>query len=779
MSGLGLLERAARSLLLSLLASAAAVLALVPWGALTSDAGQVVEPALVAAIVLAVTGTAQRAARVPGPVVALVQLAVAVVTLLALVTGSAPTPGAVDRLARELTLAVDAAALYPPPVPEADGGIGALLAVAAVSTVWLCECLAADLRAAPVVGLPLLAVLSLPVTILGTVVGADWSLAAALAYVALLAAHEADGRRRWGRPAPPARDGRAAYVPVAAPLVAVTALATAVAVPLVVPTLDLGLLDRIGRDGVSPESVVIGEPAANLQGDLQRGEDVPLLELRTRTTGVGTPSYLRVGVLPTFDDDAQAWVSGDLPERPLRDGLVATPGLRGDEPATAWEAEATDDLRSTWLPLLDDVVEVEADGGWLYRPEAGDLTREDATTAGSRWTFRVEPRTVTADQLRDTGGTDPSLPDVYTDVPDLEPDVVELTEEVTADADSDYERAVALQAFFRDTSQFTYDLGASAEGDDALSEFLLDTRTGFCQHFASAMAVMARELGIPSRVVVGFLQPRLVTVGAWEYSAHDLHAWPELYFPGSGWVRFEPTPSQRAASIPSYSVDTPDGSPTTPVPTAPPTSAPATGAPPTSAPPTSAPATPQGEDDDAAPGGRGDGLDLVPVLAVAGGLALVALLGVAVLAPALVRRRRRRGDGSAEAAWAELRASFVDHGLAWPGGRSPAATARALVDDWTDETDDVPDAALAALERVVTAVETERYADRSSAPVDVPVDASVDDAVATVVAARTAGLSRGRRLRARWWPASVLRPSRTGTGPTADTGEAALVGRPD
>ncbi len=76
------------------------------------------------------------------------------------------------------------------------------------------------------------------------------------------------------------------------------------------------------------------------------------------------------------------------------------------------------------------------------------------------------------------------------------------------------------------------------------------------------MAVMARELGIPARVAVGFLQPER-DGDSWVYSAHDLHAWPELFFPGSGWVRFEPTPPTRANGVPGYTtqaIDIPDDS---------------------------------------------------------------------------------------------------------------------------------------------------------------------------------------------------------------------------
>ncbi|MGM3293757.1 transglutaminase-like domain-containing protein, partial [Escherichia coli] len=85
----------------------------------------------------------------------------------------------------------------------------------------------------------------------------------------------------------------------------------------------------------------------------------------------------------------------------------------------------------------------------------------------------------------------------------------------------------------------------TGNGGDELEEFLTDDedgRTGYCEQFASAMAVMARSLGIPARVAMGFLEPTEEGRGQWVYSTDDLHAWPELYFAGQGWVRFEPTP---------------------------------------------------------------------------------------------------------------------------------------------------------------------------------------------------------------------------------------------
>ena len=100
-----------------------------------------------------------------------------------------------------------------------------------------------------------------------------------------------------------------------------------------------------------------------------------------------------------------------------------------------------------------------------------------------------------------------------------------------------FEKAVALQEWFRRERRLHLRRPASppATAPTTWSRFLTDGhggRTGYCEQFAAAMAVMARALGIPARVAVGFLQPEQIGADTWEYSAHDLHAWPELYFAG-------------------------------------------------------------------------------------------------------------------------------------------------------------------------------------------------------------------------------------------------------
>src|SRR6185437_4819598 len=121
----------------------------------------------------------------------------------------------------------------------------------------------------------------------------------------------------------------------------------------------------------------------------------------------------------------------------------------------------------------------------------------------------------------------------------------------------------------RNTGGFTYDTHVVTRANaDAVSSFLASKR-GYCVQFSSAMAVMARLLGIPARIGVGFLPGTHQANGSYTVSLNDAHAWPEIYFTGVGWVRFEPTPAIRSGLAPSY---TETAQTTTPVP-APSTSA--------------------------------------------------------------------------------------------------------------------------------------------------------------------------------------------------------------
>ena len=145
--------------------------------------------------------------------------------------------------------------------------------------------------------------------------------------------------------------------------------------------------------------------------------------------------------------------------------------------------------------------------------------------------------------LRTASGPIPQLiEEVYLQLPPVDPAVRQMALDVTRDADSAYDKARAIEEYLQANYGYTLDL-PPAMPDDPIAYFLLDLRQGHCEFFASAMAVMLRSLGIPTRLVNGFLQGSFNDIsGQYTVRASDAHTWVEVYFPGYGWVGFDPTP---------------------------------------------------------------------------------------------------------------------------------------------------------------------------------------------------------------------------------------------
>ena len=130
----------------------------------------------------------------------------------------------------------------------------------------------------------------------------------------------------------------------------------------------------------------------------------------------------------------------------------------------------------------------------------------------------------------------------YLALPDTLPERVwELAHDISAGYESDFERAMAIRAYLL---RMPYSLtpGDLPEGRDFVDHFLFDVRRGYCTHFASAMSVMARMIGVPSRYNMGFVTTSYMGNGTFRVYGLDAHAWAELYFEGVGWVIFEATP---------------------------------------------------------------------------------------------------------------------------------------------------------------------------------------------------------------------------------------------
>jgi hypothetical protein len=260
---------------------------------------------------------------------------------------------------------------------------------------------------------------------------------------------------------------------------------------------------------------------------------------------------------------------------------------------------------------------------------------------------------------------------------------------------------VMLQNWFRNTGGFSYSLApAAGSGITQLVRFLTTDKVGYCEQFAAAMAVMARTLGIPARVAVGFLAPHPQPDGSYRYTSDDLHAWPEIYFSGSGWVRFEPTPASRTGEPPSWTIG---GGQTGP------TAAPSVTAAPRDQTNTQARKNPRR---DTASSASSSTTDLVAWIVAL--LLLAIMLGLPHLVRSRQRRRRlddhRSGPRSddahafADGAWQELLATARDLGIGLPMQRTVRDVAAALRQRAMPGSD-----ALRRLDELVLFVERARY----------------------------------------------------------------------
>lgn len=767
-----------------------AVAALTAWAALTSwhgfvvDRGSYLGPLAALAVLVTLLGSLLRWAGTPRWVIALAQLLLGTVLVTREITGALlPLGGAGTELWHAIEASLDSARQYAAPISTSVPPVWPLLVVLGALFIVLVDIIACTYHRVPMAGLVLLAVYSVPSGLLDTGPGWGSFAAAAAGFLVLLHLESRDQLLRWGRAVGPEEDTLWSHgnplreaMRAGAGRIGITATALALVVPTFVPVLAVDVLD-LGSGGGDGD-IRIRKPIADMRRDLERGRDVPLIRVSTDDPA---PSYLRVSVLNRYTGDE--WSSGDrdVASKDVADGTLPRPqGLSADVPTTTYDYDVsiTDAFDSTWLPTQFPAAAVDAEGDWRFDPSTMDFLAADKglTTRGLDYTMTgIDPDYGTDGRFFG----DPEPNDVASEllrVPGTVPPIARnLAASVTEPARNDYERALLLQRWFRQDGGFTYDLRRAPDGtgNETLATFLArDGRVGYCEQYASAMAVMARTLGIPARVAVGFLEPTEIDAGVWEYSSHDLHAWPELYFSGAGWVRFEPTPSGRVEDVPAYSRVPVAGSGQEPTDLPSSSSQAPSGGTTTVGPNQRPTAKPRPERDTGAEGnGQDQGLP-TPVL-VGGGIAILVLLlaAVALGGPRIVRRRdrqRRLASGDPDQAWAELRATARDLGVPWPDGRSPREVSTVLVDHLGDPATDpdrrperprtgpevAPDAT-DALDRLVRRVEHARYARPGAVATLERTDTALATDAALVAASLEAGVTPRAQRRAVWVPRSV------------------------
>ena len=358
-------------------------------------------------------------------------------------------------------------------------------------------------------------------------------------------------RRTW-------TDGRAPHVaPQLARIalaVGAAALATAVFIPRTGIVTGEGFFDwRTGTVGRLPSKVT--SPMVSLKRQLLNLPNTVMFTASSTNPGTGSPerSYWRLSTLTEFN--GATWTSSASYRDIDRSSNLAVPAIGASAPDVV-QSVVIEELASSWLPMgyqaqsldtrtADDNVSLG------YDRQGSAVLLSKPTHQGDSYVVRSVRATVdagTAGRLIDVGwsASDVALPKNFS------PPVKALAQAIVANADSSRITSLqALQQFFR--TQFTYstDVPPPSKQDD-LERFVLTDRAGYCEQFAGSFAAMARSLGIPARVAVGFSPGRLGTDGRFTVTGKNSHAWPEAYIDGVGWLPFEPTPGRGIPGAEDY-----------------------------------------------------------------------------------------------------------------------------------------------------------------------------------------------------------------------------------
>ncbi len=175
--------------------------------------------------------------------------------------------------------------------------------------------------------------------------------------------------------------------------------------------------------------------------------------------------------------------------------------------------------------------------------------RADPTlSAGEQYHVHASVFEPTILQLRNAGDAYPDwVTSNYLQLPDnLSPEIVALAQRLTAHSKTTYDMAAAITQYLRTNISYSSTVGNPPAGQDPLVWFLFGSKKGFCNYYATAEVILLRSAGIPARMVVGFAQGEFESPNLYIVRQRDSHAWPEVYFPGAGWVEFEPTTNQAA-----------------------------------------------------------------------------------------------------------------------------------------------------------------------------------------------------------------------------------------
>ncbi|WIV68280.1 transglutaminaseTgpA domain-containing protein [Natrialbaceae archaeon AArc-T1-2] len=274
------------------------------------------------------------------------------------------------------------------------------------------------------------------------------------------------------------------------------------------------------------------------------------------------PSYWRTGVYDRFTGDE--WIRTG--QEQAYDGELARPPGEYETVEQTVHVEAPAEI----MPAAAHPIAVD---GELASDTAvtthGQIRPDGPLFAGDTYTVRSAIVDPPSDELQaaETAYPEP-ITETYLQTPgDVSPAFETYTEAVTADADTPYEKAVAVERYLRTSKE--YSLEVEKPDGDVAEAFLFEMDDGYCVYFATTMVQMLRTADVPARYAVGYTSGQEIDDGEYVVRGTDAHAWVEVYFPDHGWVTFEPTPGgpreethdafvEQAREDGSASVDTDD-----------------------------------------------------------------------------------------------------------------------------------------------------------------------------------------------------------------------------
>jgi protein-glutamine gamma-glutamyltransferase len=327
--------------------------------------------------------------------------------------------------------------------------------------------------------------------------------------------------------------------------IGITLLIVAGTIPLffLLPRVSVGLYKRPSGDthfisGFS-DRVELGQI-----GSIKQSGAV-VMRIRTNRPPSELPEDLKWRGIAFDNFDGRSWKRSNLRQFPIpTQGRYykledSTQGINWIEQTYFMEA-----LSTNVVFAAHKVLAVSHDVGSLHRDSAESLYTEAHTEKKLRYSVISDPIRPDPKNMSDLLPIPPEILGTYLQLPPEDPRIADLAKQITKNASTRYAKAQALEEYLRSNYRYSLVLRGTPNSKDPLAMFLFDVRAGHCEYFASSMAIMLRQLGIPSRLVNGFRTGEYNSIGnSWTVRQYHAHSWVEAYFPPYGWTEFDPTPA--------------------------------------------------------------------------------------------------------------------------------------------------------------------------------------------------------------------------------------------